>query len=384
MIVVADEADEMIKDARATVAAARSQIDSLSTNLDERFARDLKSFLELESKQLEIRMGRMDSRLSRTINLSSRFRDEAIKKQAAELQQLRKNALKVMRYHQKLKKLKNEDLFNYIDINADDVIDEREFLSFFEKADKNIREVRVTDAAVNDDDVEEEKDAGAVEDAAEKGDDAISLAKPTAKRRRLDDVLEHIDLPAEGLSTLFLALADNGEGNISREGFLRLNRVYMKVVKETAMTNGISIKDSRTLRRLDVNEVVEVMEGPLREDTVEVMRVHAKALKDGSEGWITIAGNQGTVFLRNGGDHFKVVKETILTDWFELEKKDVPRKIKTTTRKLKEGEILEVLTWPKKEEKSGLMRMKAKMKSDGAVGWVTATGNQGTVFLEVV
>merc|ERR1711920_699227 len=60
------------------------------------------------------------------------------------------------------------------------------------------------------------------------------------------------------------------------------------------------------------------------------------------------------------------------------------KKVKDTTRKLKVGEIVEVREWAKKEEKSGLMRMKCKCRSDGVTGWVTTVGNQGTVFLEVV
>jgi len=58
--------------------------------------------------------------------------------------------------------------------------------------------------------------------------------------------------------------------------------------------------------------------------------------------------------------------------------------LKDTTRKLREGELLEVYEWPRKEEKSGLLRMKAKVKGDGAVGWVTTEGNQGTAYCEVV
>lgn len=141
------------------------------------------------------------------------------------------------------------------------------------------------------------------------------------------------------------------------------------------------------MRRLDVGEVVEIIEGPVKEESVDVLRVHATVMKDGLDGWITLAGNQGTIFLEDGGNLFKVVKETILTESFDLEggaAKESTRKLKDTTRKLKEGEIVEVREWPRKEQKSGLLRMKCKCKSDGATGWVTTVGNQGTVYLQVV
>merc|ERR1712099_96765 len=125
--------------------------------------------------------------------------------------------------------------------------------------------------------------------------------------------------------------------------------------------------------------------GPLKEDDAEVARVRVKAMKDDVDGWVTPMGNQGTVFLEEGGNLFKVVKETILTESFELDggsSKDATRKLKDTTRKLKEGEIVEVREWARKEEKSGLIRMKCKVKSSGAIGWVTTVGNQGNVYVE--
>merc|ERR1712060_332424 len=88
--------------------------------------------------------------------------------------------------------------------------------------------------------------------------------------------------------------------------------------------------------------------------------------------------------MGDGGELFKVVKETIMTPTFELDSaadKEVSKKVKDPTRKLKDGELLEVREWPKLEEKSGLTRMKCKAMTDGSVGWVTTIGNAGTVFV---
>eukprot|EP00439_Symbiodinium_sp_Y106_P075353 s236_g14.t3 len=51
-------------------------------------------------------------------------------------------------------------------------------------------------------------------------------------------------------------------------------------------------------------------------------------------------------------------------------------------RRLKLGEIVEARSWMKKHEESGLTRIRCRATSDGAVGWATVVGNQGTVFLE--
>merc|ERR1719336_1909082 len=65
MVTLANETDEVIRVAKGSVGEARRQIDGLSEGIDERFQKDLKAFLSTELKQLEMRMGRMDSRLQR-------------------------------------------------------------------------------------------------------------------------------------------------------------------------------------------------------------------------------------------------------------------------------------------------------------------------------
>lgn len=100
-------------------------------------------------------------------------------------------------------------------------------------------------------------------------------------------------------------------------------------------------------------------------------------MTDDVEGWITMSGNQGSKFLEDGGGQYKVVKETIMTPEFELDGGEGK-----PTKKLRAGEIVDVREWAKKEEKSGLLRLKGRARSTGAVGWVTITGNQGNVYLE--
>jgi len=308
--------------------------------------------------------------------------------------------LKVIRYNQRIKKATNEDIFQDFDKNKDGTVDEKEFLQFFETADKDVKELEDLlpsgDKAV-DGDAKEEGTDGALKDESntakdddgkeevpksENGEDDKSIKEAATKN---GETSEKVDLNAETISRLFGYLDEEGEGCLSKEMFMRLIRLYMKVVKETVMTAEMSIKDSKAMRRLELDEVVEVLQGPMKDDTVDVHRIRARVMTDGTEGFVTIAGNHGTMFLKEGGSLFKVLKETILTESFELDAdKESSRKLKDTTRKLKEGELLEVHEWPRKEEKSGLIRMKAKARSDGVVGWITTTGNTGTVFVEVL
>merc|ERR1712060_29545 len=165
-------------------------------------------------------------------------------------------------------------------------------------------------------------------------------------------------------------------------------RRYYKVLKESVITSERVIKEAKPVRRIEADEVCELLEGPIKEEAVDVDRVQVRMLKDDVEGWVTPVGNQGTVFLQemNEGVTMKVVKETILTSTFSLSgdaAKEQNRKVKDVTRKLKEGELVEVRQWMMKEETSGLMRTKVKTKTGGHVGWATAIGNSGAVFLEL-
>eukprot|EP00434_Breviolum_minutum_P021419 symbB.v1.2.018900.t1/scaffold1526.1/size113566/7 len=123
-------------------------------------------------------------------------------------------------------------------------------------------------------------------------------------------------------------------------------------------------------------QIVEMLEGPEKEASIKVFRAKGKVIGEDKEGWVTVAGNLGTIFLQEGGHLWKVLRSSELFETFE----DVPPK--GGIRKLKEAEVLEVLCWPKKDEASGLSRLKVKAKLDGAIGWITQASKEGLVFAD--
>jgi len=193
----------------------------------------------------------------------------------------------------------------------------------------------------------------------------------------------------EDLDRAFAFLVDIKDSEtISKDRVLSLIRTYMKVTKDTVLTGSLSIKATDSKRRLEVGEILEILSPPSAEgEADEVKRVQCRTLKDNLEGWVTISGNKGSTFLQPYTLTFKVVKETIMTETFELdseEAKEASKQLKDREpRKLRPGELVDVWIWPKKEEKSGLERLKCRTKTDGLAGWVTAVGNAGTVFLQM-
>jgi len=323
-LALADEAAEKIQQAKDSAAKAKSEIADLKTDVNE-----LKHFLSAEIGKLVKKTATFDQRVTRATSIVSKVRDEAAKKEQAEIEATRKVALEMIRHHQAEKRLNVEKLYAEFDTKNDDRVDETEFVSFFKKCAK--------------------KEEGASPEPSE-----------------------------EDLSKLYGALDEDSEGAIPKDTFFAFIRLYMKVVKETVATEGVDIKGSKTVRRLELNEVCEVIDGPVvLEEGVNLTRIQIKMLKDSVVGWCTPVGNQGSVFLEENALQLKVVKETIMTPTFEIAAS------KETTKKLKVGEIVEVREWMKKEEESGLMRAKVKSK-DGKMGWATAVGNAGNVFLELV
>merc|ERR1712151_223336 len=160
---------------------------------------------------------------------------------------------------------------------------------------------------------------------------------------------------------------------MSRKKFMGLLRLLYRVVKPAVLTEALSIK-SKTTKRLEVGEVVEAMEGPMIDESTGVQRVKCKPMRDSASGWVTVAGNQGTVFLARWGNCMTCMKETTFTDGLSTADSRILRKVQ-------KGEVVEVIEFFTKDEAAGVMRIQGTSKVDGTIGWVTVAG-QGDVFLE--
>jgi len=329
MMTACDEIDNAVTEVKDSFAGAKDKVAGLNEDVDAH----LKDYLALEVRRLEQHTKFFDSRVQKIAANAAKVRADAQKKTATELEELRNKVVDIIQHHQVEKALDNTAMFKAV--AKDDKITGGEFVKFVKSC--------------------ENKDA-------ENG----------AKEVPSDD----------DLSRAFEYIAED-EGHLNEEQFVSLVRAFMKVAKATVLTEEIDVK-STTVRRLDAGELVEVIQQPKKEES-SIARAQVKALSDGVVGWVAIMGDQGTVYLEKERLVFKVVKETILTGSFDIGgDKDETRKLKDTTRKLKVGEIVDVREAAKKEETSGVMRMKVRVKSDGHIGWATSVGNTGIVFLEVV
>jgi len=165
---------------------------------------------------------------------------------------------------------------------------------------------------------------------------------------------------------------------VCRRSFLRLVQQYMTVVQGIAITPNFEVVDTKEkmVRKAEVEEVVEVLEGPNKDEKSGLERVRIKALTDGSVGWISVKGNQGKQFLEKvDKPFFTCVKDTAL-------EKDFKSSGDTPLRTLKAEEVVELVEGPRSEVLGNAMRARVKTSSDSKMGWVTVKDQSGLELVE--
>jgi len=390
-------ATEMLAEAKSfeeALAGVRTSSEEVKTSIEQLGEAEdaLKHWFNVEKKKLSTRTDKVDSSLVRSTAAFTKFTEDAKKKDQKEVGVLKKKAVSMMRFHKDKKGLDNDGLFAEFAKKADKIT-KAQFVKFFSTCEKEVvKEPSAEEKAKAEEEAkkkeEEEKKQKEEEEKKEaeakgKGKRTFKRAPKPLKEEEKEPDLASIVLTDDDLKRIFDSWGEESEGAITKEAFSRIIRLLMKVVKETVLTDKLKVKESGTpVCRLAVGDVVEVHMGPVKDEDSGLSRIQVKCIKDGTAGWASVVGTQGTVYFEEGGGAYKVVKETIMTDDFDISSKDSIRKVKDDTRKLKVGELLDVYEWGKKDEGSGLTRMKVKARSDGQVGWVTSLGNTGTAYVE--
>jgi len=203
-----------------------------------------------------------------------------------------------------------------------------------------------------------------------KGDKKISVASFCAKVQ----ALEGLSIPADHAKLLCRKLEASG---ISQRVFLSFVQLYYSVVKDIAVTDVFDVNTCKTLRKVEKEELLEVVEGPQTDESVGLTRVLAKSIVDGTSGWVTLQGNQGTPFLAEVEKPFYVCRKDVL-----LAKDFKPDGEGVAVRTLKGDEVLELIEGPRSEACPDVVRARVKATKDGAQGWVTLKDKGGVTLAE--
>jgi len=150
--------------------------------------------------------------------------------------------------------------------------------------------------------------------------------------------------------------------------FAEADGKYYSCTTSVAMTDAADIRNCNVVRKLDKGEMFTAVGEPEEDKSSGILRTEGKALKDEKVGWITIKGNAGTIYADASSKHYTVVTETPLQKQFSSETSD-------TIRMLVVGEAIHSLEGPKDETYPPQIRMKGRLLSDDAVGWITKVDN---------
>eukprot|EP00927_Polykrikos_kofoidii_P084335 TRINITY_DN8855_c0_g2_i1.p1 TRINITY_DN8855_c0_g2~~TRINITY_DN8855_c0_g2_i1.p1 ORF type:complete len:1963 (+),score=523.65 TRINITY_DN8855_c0_g2_i1:91-5979(+) len=163
---------------------------------------------------------------------------------------------------------------------------------------------------------------------------------------------------------------------VSRLALSAMRQDFLKCVKDIAITDSLDVKDSKTIRKVSVGEIIEVLDSGIKDEATGLVRVHGRAMIDKMEGWISMRGNQGTPFLEVALKPYYCLLEATP---FEKEFASKSAKI----RDLLPGEVLEVAEGPRQEPQVEIKRIRGRARKDDKVGWVSESDAQG-VFMEPV
>lgn len=206
----------------------------------------------------------------------------------------------------------------------------------------------------------------------------------TVRKLAKGEVLEVLEVgridPATSLLRMRCrALVDLKEGWVTSQGnagssFLEAcPKPFLCCGAESPLQEGFPSSSSER-KRLQDGDVLEILEGPRKEEPPEVHRMKVKASQDGSTGWVTFKDGAGKEFFKPA--KLMVCKQSIaITNSFDIS-------AGKALRKLDVGEVLDVVEGPTEDSVRSLSRVKVLAKKDGAEGWVTVKGNQGTSYAE--
>eukprot|EP00435_Cladocopium_sp_Y103_P045130 s2840_g12.t2 len=197
----------------------------------------------------------------------------------------------------------------------------------------------------------------------------VAQGKDSVSRKELArwlGSLEDLKLSSEQVALMLDRLAGSAEeGMVSRWTFLRKFQQFYECQKNIALTNDLVITNSKPIRMLQAEEVIEVLQGPESEKKSGIERIRGRAMRDNTVGWVSLSGNQGSVFLKERPKPFV----SCLMD-LPLEKS-----FQTTgeapTRSLKTDEVLEILEGPRQDVRDAVSRARVKTLKDSLTGWVT-------------
>jgi len=309
----AAESDSLAKQAESELVVVQEKLKGAEEACN--VSDDLRGFDQQDAPQLRERHDSVKARLDKVVSTAKKSKERAVRKAYAEMDQKRLECATAIRTELSSQGKSGEDLFASIG-NGEPLTSDK-FAGFI----KGLSKLELGDG-------EAEKlvqhiagEAGSISKEqflelirlyykcvkATVLNEDISIKSKQVRKLEVGEVVEVFEGPltedAAGVTRIRCqAVQDEAMGWVTISGnqgtpFLEPGGNLCIVVKDTLLTDCLSITDSKTIRRLAKGEVIEVLEFQKKDDSVDVKRIKGKCKLDGATGWVTVASNQGTPFI---------------------------------------------------------------------------------------
>merc|ERR1712187_40738 len=168
-----------------------------------------------------------------------------------------------------------------------------------------------------------------------------------------------------------IAVKGNTWGRYMNEIF----KPYYSTTKADISLQAEIASGSAVLRTLKEHEIVELIEGPKKEEFPDIKRAKVKANKDNAIGWVTLVDRLGTTYAEPNVKLYVCSQSIALTDSQDIANCKV-------VRKLAVGEFFEISGDVVVDGATGVSRVEGKALKDDKAGWITTKGNAGTSYAE--
>jgi len=163
------------------------------------------------------------------------------------------------------------------------------------------------------------------------------------------------------------------DDKVTVEHFRMLSKAEYRCIKRALATDVVDISEAKRIRRIELEETVEVLEKYQPCPKTGITRFRGK-MCEGAEAFFSITGNKHSRYLILNTNGYLVTKETVMTDQFQM-------KGFRSLKRLKPGDYIRGWSEPEFEAESNLWRMRATSFDGKVSGWVSVRTNQGPVFI---
>merc|ERR1712190_11255 len=142
-----------------------------------------------------------------------------------------------------------------------------------------------------------------------------------------------------------------------------------KCTEAIAMTDVADFANCNMVRRIDTGEALELLKDQVFKPGEGGSRKRFRACRDGAEGWVTVQGSQGTVYVRQAPKHYICTQASPVHAGLGAES--------AVVKVLMPGEAFAAFEEPK-EVAGGekLTTWSVRAVVDGKEGWVTSSASQ--------